>query len=187
MILDEKEVSKKTTDVPLHFCSVSSALAVSVVEACRRACAMENTYDISVGTCPQYLHLSSELLTSSNPHVLTHATLAKCSPPVRSHTNQRMLREGLASGAITAVSTFTIQCELRHKMMHTNDLIRSVGGVDGIETFVSSCWTYCLDTGKSPIDLVQMISTEPARLLGFQNMKGVIQIGAQADFCVIDP
>jgi dihydroorotase-like cyclic amidohydrolase len=80
----------------------------------------------------------------------------------------------------------SLQFDLRQKMMHTNDLIRSVSGTDEFETFVSSCWTWCRQHGKSPVELAEMISRDPARLLGLSGSKGVLRVGAQADFCVLN-
>ena len=92
--------------------------------------------------CPRYLHVTSEMLTGEDENVMgrvsggapPQATLAKCSPPIRNRHNQRMLVEGLEEGAITSMSTMSLMFDVRQKMMHTNDLIRSVSGTDGLET-----------------------------------------------------
>jgi hypothetical protein len=94
-----------TSTMPLHFCGVSSSLAVSVIEACRR----EKLGNITIGTCPRYLHFTSEMLSGAEDAGPVQATLAKCSPPVRNRHNQRMLVEGLSSGAITTISTLSLQ------------------------------------------------------------------------------
>ena len=174
----------RATSIPLHFCNVSSALATGAIEAANRS----THYDLSIGTSPQYLHLSSEmLLPPSGPSLLVHPTLAKCSPPVRHRSNQVLLSEGVCSGAVRAISSYSLCFELRHKMMHTNDLIRSVGGVNSLDTLVSSNWTWCRNNNQTLVDLVHLMSTEPARLLGLEGVKGVLKVGAHADLCVFDP
>ena len=130
------------------------------------------------------------MLTGEDENVVSggappQATLAKCSPPIRNRHNQRMLVEGLEEGAITSMSTMSLMFDVRQKMMHTNDLIRSVSGTDGLETFVSSCWTWCRQFQKSPVILAEIMAKEPARLLGLSAYKGVLRVGAQADFCVL--
>jgi dihydroorotase-like cyclic amidohydrolase len=186
--------------IPLHFCNVSSANAAGIIESTKRT---SNYYDITVGTSPHFLHLSSEELCNSTMQTpdntnyninhknfskgSIHPTLAKCSPPIRNKSNQILLHDGIKSGSITSVSSYTLDFELRHKMMHTNDLIRSIGGIDGIETLVSSSYTFCKNNNYTPINMVNMISTEPARLLGLDGIKGILKVGAHADMCIIDP
>ena len=161
--------------IPVHFCGISSALAVSAVEAWRRA----GRKDISCGTAPHYLVTSADMFSSG-------CTLAKCSPPIRDIENQRMLRESVVTSAVDMISSWHLEFEKRQKMMHTGDLIRAVGGIDSIETLVPACWTFCKQAGLGPEFLGVLLSSKPARRLGLDGMKGKIQIGAAADLCIVD-
>lgn len=159
----------------VHFCGLSSAHAVSAIEAWRRA----GRQDISCGTAPHFLITSSEMLAPG-------CTLAKCSPPIRDGENLRMLRESVSLGAVKALSSWHLVFESRQKMLHSGDLIRSVGGINSIQTLVPACWTFCQDAGLGPEIMGTLLSKGPAESLGIGNTRGSIKVGAAADLCVVD-
>lgn len=166
---------KTQTPLRVHFCGLSSALAVSTIEARRR----EGREDVSCGTAPHYLMSSSEILPPG-------CTLAKCSPPIRDGENMRMLRESVTTGAVTTLASWHLEFEPRQKMLHSGDLIRSIGGIDSMETLVPACWTFCRDVGLGPEVMGALLSKAPADSLGLGGTKGSIRVGVMADLCVID-
>ena len=174
--MDDKEGNNAVCpSAKVHFCGLSSTLAVSVIEAWRRA----GRQDISCGTAPHFLMTSSEMFAPG-------CTLAKCSPPIRDEENRRMLRESVSIGAVKALASWHLAFEPRQKMLHSGDLIRSIGGIDSIQTLVPACCTFCHEAGLGPEVIGALLSKGPAESLGLEGTKGSIQVGAMADFCVVD-
>jgi dihydropyrimidinase len=111
------------------------------------------------------------------------------SPPLRDARNQSVLWNGLRDGLIQTVATDHAPFDFeKQKPMGKADFTKIPNGIPSLEERVNLLYTYGVKTGK--IDLHQMVdvaSTQVAKLFDLFPRKGAIQPGADADLVVFDP
>jgi len=136
--------------------------------------------NVSVETCPHYLHLSAETI----PH---GATLSKCAPPVRSRENCEKLWQGLKDGTIDFLVTDHSPCPPAMKQLSEGNFRTAWGGITSLSVALPLMWTEASQRGFTLLDLAQWMAAGPARLAGCATRKGRIAAGYDADFVVFDP
>jgi dihydropyrimidinase len=133
-------------------------------------------------TCPQYLLLNDELFKGEDGHLY-----ATC-PQIKKPEDMERLWEGLARGEISVVSTDTCTFTREQKAMWEGDFTKIPYGMPGVETLLPLMYTYGVGKGRFPVTrLVEILSTNPARLMGLYPEKGTIAVGADADIVIFDP
>jgi allantoinase len=135
--------------------------------------------DVSVETCPHYLHLSAETIPDG-------ATLSKCAPPVRGRENCEKLWQGLRDGTIDLVVTDHSPCPPAMKRLEEGNFRTAWGGIASLSVALPLMWTEASNRGFKLLDLAQWMATGPARLAGCDTRKGRIAPGYDADFVVFD-
>jgi allantoinase len=135
---------------------------------------------ISVETCPHYLHLCSEEISSG-------ATLHKCAPPIRNRENREALWEGLREGIIDLVATDHSPCPPLMKQMERGDFRSAWGGIPGVSLALPLIWTEASRRGFSLVDIARWMAEGPAQLTGLEERKGRLAVGLDADMVVFDP
>jgi dihydroorotase len=135
------------------------------------------------------VHLSAEVtphhLLLSEDRCASYDTLAKTCPPLRSLRDQRELLAGIAEGVITVLAS-----DHEPHTREEKDLEFAVApsGVIGLESAFGMYAKALIETDT--IDwprLIDMASTQPAKLLGLHEHRGTLQVGACADVTIIDP
>ena len=102
-------------------------------------------------------------------------------PPLRSIQDQKAILAGLADGTIDAIaSDHAPHCSAEKEI----EFALAANGIIGLETSLSLGLTLVENSIISIIDLVEKMSTSPARILG---LKSGLQIGSPADITIIDP
>jgi dihydropyrimidinase len=162
------------------------------------------TFLAATGTAGYVVHLSSKpalemalaaksrgvriWVESVLPHLLLDKSFAErpgvegmkhvMSPPLRERSNQQVLWDGLASGAIDTVGTD--HCPF--------DVSQIPNGIPGIEERVSLLYTYGVKRGVLDLQrFVDVASTRAAKLFGLYPRKGTIAVGSDADLVLFDP
>lgn len=167
----------KKTKCRVHIVHLSSAAALSVIQAARR-----DGVNISVETCPHYLLFSSEEVPSLSS---SSANLFKCCPPIRNHENQKLLWSALERGAIDMIVSDHSPCTPDLKKLGSINFKDAWGGISSLQFSFSLIFTEVLRRNLSITKIVQWMSKAPAAMAGLEN-KGDFKVGKDADFFVFD-
>jgi dihydroorotase len=157
------------TGAPLHIAHVSTAESVRVLRE-----AKSREIAVTAETAPHYFTLTDEA-------VREHGTLAKMNPPLRSSNDRAEIRKGLADGTIDVIATDHAPHSRREKAVEFN---KAANGIIGLETAVSLGLKLVQEGVISITDLIEKMSTAPARILGLDSG---LQPGRSADITIIDP
>jgi dihydropyrimidinase len=168
---------------PLYVVHLSSSAGLEAVRS---------AHDVSIlaETCPQYLFLTSELLTSQGDDALDFV----CVPPLRSDDDRRALWEGLSKDRIQVIATdhcpFTRRARRRGiagRIEGPRDFTEIPGGLPGVETRLSLAYQGVRQGWLTPESWVAAVAGTPARIFGLAHCKGALAPGLDADVVVFDP
>lgn len=165
---------------PVYFVHLSCAEALQEVQAARG----RRDY-VYAETCPHYLTLDNSMYDQEGfegaKYVLT--------PPLRDTWHQSELWSGLRRNDLQVVSTD--HCAFRfgdQKTLGKGDFSKIPNGGPGIENRLSLLYTKGVAEGLLDMNrLVELFSTNPAKLFGMFPRKGTIAVGSDADIVVFDP
>jgi len=154
----------------IHIAHVSSAESV---EHLRRA--KDRGLKVTAETAPHYFTLTEEAVRG-------YDTNAKMNPPLRSELDRQAIREALQDGTIDAIATDHAPHSVLEKEIEFD---MAANGITGLETSVPLSLGLVRDGIVSAQRLVELMSVNPARILGVDG--GSIAPGSAADVSVIDP
>lgn len=144
--------------------------------------AREQGAKLILETCPQYLVLSEACYLKENGHHWI------TTPPLRTEEDCEALWDALSQGQIDVVATDHCPFTRSQKDDNSGRFHLTPNGIPGVETLFPLLYTYGVAEGRLSLErLVQVLATNPARIFGFCGQKGVIEIGADADFTIWDP
>lgn len=130
-------------------------------------------------TCPQYLYLTREDVANDAPYTTF-------TPPAREEADREELWVRLANGEIDMVNADHAPRTREQKERAGDDVFEVPFGIPGVET-VLPLLLDGVDEGKLTLRrVVEVFSTNPARILGLHPRKGDLRVGSDADFVVID-
>jgi dihydroorotase len=157
------------TGVPIHIAHVSTEESVQAIRD-----AKTRGVNVTAETAPHYFTLTDE-------SVKEYKTSTKMNPPLRSNHDREAICQGLADGTIDVIATdhaphSSIEKEVEFDM--------AANGIIGLETSVSLGMKLVEDEVITITDLVEKMSTNPARILGLESG---LTIGNPADITIIDP
>ncbi|MFF0338841.1 allantoinase AllB [Kribbella sp. NPDC004875] len=161
-------------DCRVHILHVSSADALPLI-----ADARASGVRITAETCPHYLSFTAEDIPDG-------ATQYKCCPPIREGANRELLWEGLRDGTINLVVSDHSPSTIDLKHLDTGDFGTAWGGIASLQLGLPAVWTEARRRGFTLADVVRWMSTAPAEQTGLRT-KGRIEVGYDADLCVLAP
>ncbi len=166
----------EAADCPVHICHCSTARSVALVAEAR-----DNGQEVTCETCPQYLLLDNTAYEGPEPwrYILQ--------PPLRDPEEPAGLWALVEAGAVDLVATD--HCDYtKDQKVAQDDFTRTPGGLPGLETLLPLMYTYGVAEGRLTLpQLVDLLSTNPARVWGLWPRKGSLFPGADADIVVYDP
>jgi dihydropyrimidinase len=134
-------------------------------------------------TCTQYLFLDETALDEPGPGAAKYVF----TPPPRERGHQEHLWRALAAGVLSVVSSDHTPYLLRDKTAGA-DFASIPQGAPGIEERLFMLHDAGVRAGRISMSrLVELLSTNPARLFGLYPRKGTIAPGSDADLVVFDP
>jgi dihydroorotase len=128
---------------------------------------------------PHHIVLTDEMLASPEPY----DTNVKMNPPLREARDRDAMIQGLADGSVDAIATDHAPHHYDEKRVEFD---RAPFGITGLETAVSLCLDRLVHCGTISLSrLVELLSTNPARILGVPG--GSLSEGAPADVTILAP
>ncbi len=159
---------------------------LSCKEALREAIAARGRgVDVSIETLIQYLVLDK---TWAERPGFEGAKFVM-SPPLRDASNQAVLWGALRGGLIQTVATDHAPFDFAgQKRMGISDFTKIPNGIPSLEERVNLLYTHGVKAGRIDLHtLVNVASTQVAKIFDMYPRKGAIQPGADADLVVFDP
>ncbi|MBQ8974634.1 MAG: amidohydrolase family protein, partial [Oscillospiraceae bacterium] len=121
--------------------------------------------------------------TLTEDAVAAKGTMARVNPPLRTFSDVEAIIEGLSDGTIDAIATDHAPHSAEEKAKPLPD---APSGMVGLETSLAIANTrLCMELGFSRRDVIRLMSTAPASILGIS--KGRIAVGDDADIVIFDP
>ena len=162
---------------PLYVVHVSSKCGMDAVRRLR-----EKGLEVYVETTPHYLFLDRSYLEGPD------ASLYVMTPPLRDKADNVELQGAVEDGEVQVIATdhcaFT-----REQKLSSSDCRTIYPGIPGTEEMFILLHTFSQKEGKKlPLTkLVELMSTNPAKLFGIYPQKGSLEVGTDADICIFDP
>ncbi|WP_413378881.1 allantoinase [Alkalihalobacillus sp. 1P02AB] len=161
------------TGCRVHICHVSSRKVIKRILQAKRA-----GIDVTVETCPHYLYFSLDEFEQIGE-------LAKCAPPLRPRDEVEELWQALKAGEIDLVSSDHSPSLPELKKGET--IFDVWGGISGCQSTLNVLLTEGYHKRNLALtDMVRLLSVQPAKRFKLYPEKGTIQIGADADFVLVD-
>ena len=162
---------------PLYVVHVSSQSGLEAVRSLRK-----KGLEVYAETTPHYLFLDKSYLEGPD------ASLYVMTPPLRDKSDNVALQGAVEAGEVQVIATdhcaFT-----REQKLSSSDCRTIYPGIPGTEEMFILLNTFSQKEGKKlPLTkLVELMSTNPAKLFGIYPQKGSLEVGTDADICIFDP
>ncbi|HWD79251.1 MAG TPA: allantoinase AllB [Kribbella sp.] len=164
----------RETGCRVHILHVSSAEVLPLLAKARA-----DGVRISAETCPHYLSFDAEDIPDG-------ATQYKCCPPIREAANRELLWDGLRDGIIDQIVSDHSPSTIDLKHLDTGDFGTAWGGIASLQLGLPAVWTEARRRGFTLVDVIRWMAEAPAGQTGLRT-KGRIEIGYDADLCVLAP
>ncbi|MEM3061761.1 MAG: amidohydrolase family protein, partial [Candidatus Bathyarchaeia archaeon] len=116
-----------------------------------------------------------------------HGPYLQVNPSLKSKEDREALWRGLADGTIDIVTSDHYAPLKSEKEIGWKNAWEVEGGVPGVETTLMLLLSEGLNKHRISLErLIDAFCTRPAKIYGIYPMKGVIQLGSDADIALID-
>lgn len=130
-----------------------------------------------------YAEVTPHHFSLTEEAVVSHGTLCKMNPPVRTDWDKSKIIHGLQDGTIDMIATDHAPHSTEEK---AREFEKSPSGIIGLETALALGVTNLVRTGYlSMMELLRKMTVNPAALYGFD--AGDISVGKPADLVIFDP
>jgi dihydropyrimidinase len=165
---------------PLYVVHVTCKEAVDPIAAARK-----KGWDVWGETCTQYFFNSLDDIAKPNFEGAKYVY----SPPVRDKSNWDVLWNAVRTDALSAISTD--HCAFLwegQKTLGKDDFSKIPNGGPGLEDRLKMVHHFGVREGRFSLNrMVELLSTNPAKLFGLYPRKGTVAVGSDADLVVFDP
>jgi len=165
-------------NAPLMIVHASSKEALEKIQTARAA-----GLPIMGETCPQYLLLSEERYEEENFGGAKYVM----SPPLRNKVHLDPIWQSIKEGVISTVATDHCPFFMEQKRLGLHDFTKIPNGAPGIEARMAIMLSEGLKHGLSYEKIIEVCSTNPAKIFGMYPKKGALGKGSDADICLYDP
>ena len=163
-------------DMPLYVVHLSSRAGLEMVRHLR-----SKGLRVIVETTPHYLFLDKSKLEGED------GALYVMTPPLRETEDCKALQEAVLNGEIQIIATD--HCSFtKEQKLNSRDSRTILPGIPGSEELLSLVYTFAAKSGRIGIQqVVNLLSTAPAKAFGLYPRKGAIRVGSDADLVLFDP
>lgn len=155
----------------IYFVHIGSAIALDAIEQERK-----KGTKVFVETCPHYLTLSYERQSGY---------LAKVMPPIRTSSDKEKIWNAISQKQINTIGTDHVANQLKLKVR--DDIWSSLAGFPGIGTLLPILLSEGVNKNRINLSqLVELTSTNAAKIFGMFPQKGALQKDSDADITLID-
>jgi len=172
----------KATGAPIHVVHITSREGLEETFE-----AKSQGVKLTVETCPQYLMVDPAKA----------GYLGKLNPPLRKQEDREALWKGVKDGWVDSIGTDHVVSNKYEKLVwgdgappggdHASNIWFTGSGSVGTQTMpITMFWEGYGKRGMSLSRLVELISTNPAKIVRIYPKKGVIETGSDADLMIID-
>ena len=163
-------------DMPIYIVHLSSAAGLEEVRRLRN-----KGVHLIVETTPHYLFLDRSKLEGPD------GPLYVMTPPLRTKEDNEALQEALLNGEIQVVATD--HCSFtREQKLESNDCRTIYPGIPGTEEMLPLLHTFGVTSGRLSLSqIVNLLSTGPAKIFGLYPEKGSLEVGTDADITLFNP
>ncbi len=167
----------EATGAPAYIVHLWSARALAVC-----AEAQSRNLPVYVETRPLYLHLTSERFEDEDGSKYVGQ------PPLREQQDVDALWAGIRQGVVYTVCTDHAPWSLAAKLDPAHTITNVRPGVANLETMLPMLYSEGVRSGRITLGrLVEVTSTNAAKLFGLYPRKGTIAVGSDADLALFDP
>ena len=172
-------------DAPIYFYHLSTKEAVELVRQ-----AQERGVKVLAETCGHYLTLTKA--KNDGPDGINYLM----SPPLRSEEDRQAMWHGLNKGTLSLVTSDNeaFHREQKESFLERDengnlivDFRKPVNGIPGLEERFGLLMDSVNKGVISLNKLVEVTSTNPAKVFGCYPQKGCLDVGSDADIIVVDP
>jgi dihydroorotase len=183
-IVEEEAVHRAITlsreaDSKLHIAHLSSERGAEEVRKAKLSSRqLHGRGDVTAETCPQYLVLDKEDYESKG-------SFMKSNPSIKRKEDRIALLRAIRDGTIDMIASDHAPHTLQEKTSYPS-VFDQASGFPGLETSVAVMLT-CVHKGRLPLSkYVKLTSEGPAKAWGLFPRKGLIALGTDADFTIVD-
>jgi dihydroorotase len=162
----------RSTQARVHLCRISSAEGVALIRAAKQE-GLKVTADVSINS----LHLS-EL------DIGYFDSCARLTPVLRQAKDRDALRDGLKDGTLDVLVSDHSPVDIDAKAL---PFAEAEPGATGLELLLSLSLKWAHETGVPLLRALDVVTAQPARILGHAKSIGHLQVGGVADVVVFDP
>src|SRR5207342_2136010 len=164
----------------LYVVHVSCQESVEPIELAR-----EKGWDVWGETCTQYFFIDQSYLERPDCEGAKYVY----TPPPRAKENHEVLWRAVENDVLSVISTD--HCAFLwdgQKTLGRDDFSKIPNGAPGLENRLQMIHEFGVRTGRISLNrMVELLSTNPAKLFGLYPRKGTIAVGSDADVVVFDP
>ncbi len=166
----------KLLDMPIYIAHLSSKKGYRALKEIK-----ENGGKIFAETTPHYLLLTEDLLKKED------AQKYFMTPPLRDKEDNKVLWEALRDKYILVIDTDHCSYTTGQKFL-SNNCLDILAGIPGSETLLPLVYSYGVERGYFDVkNMVNLLSTNPAKIFGLYPEKGSLEVGTDADLVIFDP
>ena len=170
----------RVAGAPLYVVHVTCKESVDAIRVARA-----KNWDVWGETCTQYFFIDDTFLDEPDFGGAKYVF----SPPVRDKANQPVLWDAVRTDVLSAISTDHCAFLLDgQKTLGRDDFSKIPNGAPGLEDRLRMIHHFGVNEGRITLNrMVELLSTNAARLFGLYPKKGTIAPGSDADIVIFDP